>query len=141
MKFVLIVKATGDAEPGAKTDRALVEAMRSFNDTMMRAGIVRDGMGLMPSSRGARIHFKGRGAPIVVDRAFAESKELIAGLWVIDVASLDEAIAWAKRCPSPQGLDKERVVEIRRVDEDLHEMLPDGITREQFDRLNAGTKV
>ncbi|GIL41213.1 YciI family protein [Roseiterribacter gracilis] len=143
MRFMMIVKANADSEAGAKASPALVEAMGRFNEQMVKAGILLDGVGLRPSRDGARVLFDGRAKPQVIDGPFAETKELVAGFWLIDVKSKEEAIEWAKRCPSPHGLDKQGVIELRRVYEahDFAEILPDGVTQEQLARLNAGTKV
>jgi hypothetical protein len=143
MRFVLMVKGSAASEAGAKASPALVEAMGRYNDEMVRAGIVQDGVGLRPSSDGVRIVYEKGKQTRVLDGPFAETKELVAGFWILDVASKAEAIKWALRCPSPHGLDQDGVLELRRVYDgaDLHEILPDGITQEQFDRLNASTKV
>ncbi len=103
MRFMMIVKASADSEAGAKASPDLVEAMGRFNEQMAKAGILLDGMGLRPSSDGARIVFDGRAKPQVLDGPFAETKELVAGFWLIQVGSKEEAIEWGKRCPSPHG--------------------------------------
>jgi hypothetical protein len=142
MRFMMIVKANADSEAGAKATPELVEAMGRYNEQLVKAGVLLDGHGLKPSREGARVVFNGRDKPTVVDGPFAETKELVAGFWLLQVSSKEEAIEWAKRCPSPHGLDKPGVLELRRVyEDDLDEIMPDGITEEQFDRLNAGTKV
>ncbi|MDB5366915.1 MAG: hypothetical protein JWM77_2842 [Rhodospirillales bacterium] len=140
MRFMMIVKASPDSEAGAKATPELVDAMGKFNEQMVKAGILLDGMGLKPSAEGARIVFDGRAKPTVIDGPFAETKELVAGFWLIQVASKEEAIEWAKRCPSPHGLDLPGEIEIRRVylPEDLHEILPDGLSAEQRQRLDMG---
>jgi hypothetical protein len=140
MRFMMIVKASPESEAGAQATPELADAMGRFNEQMVKAGILLDGMGLKPSAEGARIVFNGREKPRVIDGPFAETKELVAGFWLIQVASKEEAIEWARRCPSPHGLDLPGEIEIRRVfmPEDLDEILPDGLSAEQRRRLEVG---
>ena len=100
MRFMMMVRASKDSEAGVMPDDSLIAAMTKYNEEMAKAGILLDLAGLQPSSKGARIKFSG-GKPTVVDGPFAETKELIAGYWLIQVKSKEEAIDWAKRCPSP----------------------------------------
>ncbi|MFO1311221.1 MAG: YciI family protein [Burkholderiales bacterium] len=111
MRFMVMVKATAESEAGVMPDRKLMEDMGRFNEELVRAGIMLAGEGLKPSARGARVVFNGTSRK-VVDGPFAETKELVAGFWIWQVKSLDEAIEWVKRCPNPftQG---ESVIEIR----------------------------
>lgn len=112
MKFMMIVKASKDSEAGVMPSEELLSAMGKYNEELMKAGVLLDLSGLQPSSKGARIKFSG-GKRTVVDGPFAESKELIAGYWIIQVKSLAEAIEWAKRAPAPhEGVDSE--IEIRQ---------------------------
>jgi len=101
MRFMLIVKASKDSEAGVMPSNELIAAMTKFNEEMVKAGILMDGAGLQPSSKGARVKFTGNKVG-VVDGPFAETKELIAGYWIINVKSRQEAIDWAKRSPNPQ---------------------------------------
>ena len=98
MRFMMLLKADKTTEAGVLPTRQELEIMGKYNEEMARAGILLDGAGLQPSSRGARISFSGTD-PVVTDGPFAETKELLAGYWMIEVKSKDEAIAWAKRAP------------------------------------------
>jgi len=102
MRFMLIVKANRDSEAGVMPSAELLAAMMKYNEQMAAAGILVDGAGLQASSKGARIKFSGEKVT-VVDGPFAETKELIAGYWILNVKSKQEAIEWAKRCPHPHG--------------------------------------
>src|SRR5215471_14877349 len=100
MRFMMIVKASKDSEAGKLPSEELLSAMGKYNEELMKAGVLLDLAGLHPSSKGARIKFSGS-KKTVVDGPFAESKELIAGYWIIQVKSREEAIEWAKRAPNP----------------------------------------
>ena len=110
MRFIVMVKATKDSEAGAPPTRELVDAMMAYNEELVKAGIMKGGDGLQPSSKGARVQFDGP-KRTVVDGPFAETKELVAGYWIWQVRSLDEAIEWVKRCPNPMPGPSE--IEIR----------------------------
>jgi hypothetical protein len=100
---MVFVKATEDSEAGLKPSPEMAEmmqAMMNYNEELVKAGIMKGGDGLRPSSDGVRIHFDGPNRT-VIDGPFAETKELVAGYWIWEVASMDEAIAWAKKCPNP----------------------------------------
>lgn len=112
MRFVVFVKANKDTEAGVMPTEAELAAMTKYNEELVKAGIMLDGQGLHPSSRGVRIDFKGTKTS-VVDGPFAEAKELVAGFWVWQCKSLQEAIEWARRCPNPTG--SESALEIRQV--------------------------
>jgi len=114
MKFMMIVKANKDSEAGKMPSEDLLAAMAKYNEELVKAGVVVDLTGLQPSSKGARVQFSG-GKVTVVDGPFAETKELIAGYWLINVKSREEAIDWAKRAPNPYGLDGEGHIEIRQL--------------------------
>lgn len=114
MRFMLLLKANEDSEAGMMPSPELVSAMGDLNEEMVDAGIMLAGEGLHPSSKGVRVRFSG-GKRTVTDGPFAETKELIAGFWLIDVESLEEAIEWAKRVPDPMGEGKEAQIEIRQV--------------------------
>ena len=112
MRVVVFVKANKDTEAGVMPSEQMLAEMGKFNEELVKAGIMLDGQGLHPSSKGARINFSGS-KRTVVDGPFTETKELIAGYWVWQVRSMDEAIEWAKRCPNPTG--SESVLEIRPI--------------------------
>ncbi len=112
MRFMIIVKATADSESGKLPSTELMTAMGKFNEELVNAGVLLAGEGLHPSSKGARIHFDGT-SRTVTDGPFAETKELIAGFWLIQVKSKEEAIEWMKRCPNPFDVPSD--IEIRQV--------------------------
>jgi hypothetical protein len=112
MRFMLMVKGNEDTEAGVMPTEEELAAMGNFNEQLVQAGILLAGDGLHPSSRGARVHFSGE-KRTVIDGPFAEAKELIAGYWIIEVKSLDEAIEWVRRVPNPTGVESE--IEIRQV--------------------------
>jgi hypothetical protein len=113
VRFMILIKATKDSEAGVFPDEKLLADMGAFNEELVKAGIMLDGEGLHPSSKGARVKFSGA-KRTVIDGPFAETKELIAGYWMWKVKSKEEAIEWVKRCPNPfPGADSE--VEIRQV--------------------------
>jgi len=112
MRFMMIVKASKDPEAGVMPSEELLSAMGKYNEELVKAGVMLDGAGLQPSSKGFRVKFSG-GKRTIVDGPFAETKELIAGYWIIQVKSREEALEWAKRIPAPQeGGDGE--VEVRQ---------------------------
>ncbi|HET6764028.1 MAG TPA: YciI family protein [Longimicrobiaceae bacterium] len=113
MRFMVLVKATAQSEAGEMPSTELLEAMGKFNEELVNAGVMLAGEGLHPSSKGARIRFGGD-KPVVIDGPFAETKELIAGFWMIQVKSREEAIEWMKRCPNPMP-GQESEIEIRQV--------------------------
>ncbi len=113
MRFMMIVKASPDSEAGKMPSVELLAAMGKYNEELMKAGVLVDLAGLQPSSKGARIKFRGW-KRVVMDGPFAETKELIAGYWIINVNSLEEAITWAKRAPDPHGEGREAEIEIRQ---------------------------
>ncbi|QEL25688.1 YciI family protein [Bosea sp. F3-2] len=110
MRFMVMVKATKDSEAGAPPTRELLDAMMAYNEELVKAGIMKGGDGLQPSAKGVRVQFDGTKRS-VVDGPFAETKELVAGYWLWECQSLDEAIAWVKRCPNPMPGPSE--IEIR----------------------------
>ena len=112
MRFMVIVKATEDSENGVMPSEELLAAMGRYNEELVAAGIMQAGEGLHPSSRGVRVRFSGVDRS-VIDGPFAETKELIAGFWLWEVASLAECVEWVKRCPNPMPGDSE--IEIRQV--------------------------
>jgi hypothetical protein len=122
MKVMVLVKASKDSESGEMPIRQKLMEMGQFNEELVKAGIMLAGEGLHPSSKGIRVHFSGK-ERVVTDGPFAETKELVAGYWVWEVKSMDEAIAWLKRCPNPMTDDSD--VEIRPIisPEDLESLL------------------
>ena len=112
MRFMVMVKATKDSEAGKMPSQELLAAMAKFNEELVKAGVMLDGNGLQPSSKGARVRFSGD-KRAVIDGPFAETKELVAGYWILQCKSLAEAIAWIRRCPNPHNEDGE--VEIRQM--------------------------
>ncbi len=112
MRVMVIVKADKNSEAGEMPDEKLLTDMGKFNEELVKAGIMLAGEGLHPSSRGARVRFSGA-KRTVIDGPFAETKELVAGFWLWQVRSMEEAIEWVKRCPNPMKGESE--IEIRRV--------------------------
>ena len=137
MRFMVMVKATKDSEAGKMPSQELLTEMGRYNEELANAGVLLAGEGLQPSSKGARVRFSGS-ERTVIDGPFAETKELVAGFWLIQVKSLDEAIEWVKRCPNPH--EEEGEIEIRQVfeSEDFGEALTPEV-REQNERLRAQT--
>src|SRR6266704_2591999 len=132
MRFMILVKATKNSEAGVLPDEKLLTAMGKYNEELAKAGVLLAGEGLQPSSKGARIQFSGN-KRTVIDGPFAETKELVAGFWLIQVKSKEEAIEWMKRSPFEEG-----EIEIRQVfeAEDFGpEFTPE--LREQEERLRA----
>jgi hypothetical protein len=111
MRFMVIVKANKDSEAGKMPSEALLAAMAKYNEELAKAGVMLDGAGLQSSAKGARVRFSGD-KRTVIDGPFAETKELIAGYWIFDVKSKEEAIEWVKRCPNPHNGESE--IEIRQ---------------------------
>ncbi len=135
MRFMILVKASKESEAGVMPSEQLLTEMGKFNEELVKAGVMLAGEGLHPSSKGARVRFSG-GKRTVIDGPFAETKELIAGFWLWQVKSKEEAIEWVKRCPNPHNEETE--VEIRQVfeAEDFGaELTPE--LREQEERLRA----
>ena len=136
MRFMVLVKADKNSEAGVLPDEKLLTEMGKYNEELAKAGVLLAGEGLQPSSKGARVRFSGK-TRTVIDGPFAETKELIAGFWMFQVKSKEEAIEWVKRCPNPfPGAESE--IEIRQVfeAEDFGtELTPE--LREQEERLRA----
>ena len=135
MRFIVLIKADKDSEAGVMPNEQLLTAMGNFNDELVKAGVMVAGEGLHPSSKGARVKFSGE-KRTVIDGPFTEVKELIAGFWIWQVNSLEEAIEWVKRCPNPMYGESE--IEIRQVfevDDFGAEFTPE--LREQDERQRA----
>jgi hypothetical protein len=113
MRFMVMVKATKNSEAGAMPSEKLLAEMGKFNEELVKAGVMLAGEGLHPSSKGTRVKFSG-GKRTVIDGPFAETKELVAGFWLWQVKSKEEAIEWVKRCPDPMP-GEESEIEIRQV--------------------------
>jgi len=136
MRFMVMVKATPNSEAGKMPSQALLAAMLKFNEELVNAGVMLAGEGLQPSSKGTRVTFKG-GKRTVTDGPFAETKELVAGFWLWQCKSKEEAIAWVERCPDPMP-GEESVIEIRQVleaDDFGAELTPE--LRSQEERLRG----
>ena len=139
MRVMVIVKATKNSEAGLMPGEKLLAEMGKFNEELVKAGVMLAGEGLHPSSKGKRVVFSG-GKKTVVDGPFAETKELIAGYWLWQVKSIDEALEWARRCPDPMP-GEEGTLEIRPVFEAADfgaEFTPE--LREQEERIRAKTE-
>src|SRR5207253_7790400 len=135
MRFMVLLKANKDTEAGVLPSEQLLADMTRYNEELVKAGVMLAGEGLQPSSKGARVKFSGS-KRTVVDGPFAETKELIAGFWILQTRSKEEAVEWVKRCPNPTGEEAE--IEIRQVfeAEDFgSEFTPE--LREQEERLRA----
>jgi hypothetical protein len=135
MRFMIMVKADKNSEAGVMPDQKLLTEMGKFNEELVKAGVMLAGEGLQPSSKGARVRFSGD-KRTVIDGPFSETKELVAGYWLWEVKSKQEAIEWVKRCPNPTGAESE--IEIRQVFEAADfgaEFTPE--LREQEERLRA----
>jgi hypothetical protein len=135
MRFMVMVKANDDTEAGVMPSEQLLAEMGKYNEELVKAGVMLAGEGLQPSSKGARVKFDGD-KRTVIDGPFTEAKELIAGFWLIQVKSKEEAIEWVKRCPNP--MEGESEIEIRQVfeaDDFGDEFTPE--LREQEERLRA----
>ena len=138
MRVMVIIKANKESEAGVLPDEKLLSEMGKFNEELVQAGVMLAGEGLHPSSKGKRVKFSGD-KRTVIDGPFAETKELIAGFWLWNVKSMEEAIDWVKRCPNPTGQEGE--VEIRQIFEAADfgdEFTPE--LREQEDRLRDQIK-
>jgi hypothetical protein len=133
MRVMVLIKADEDTEAGVMPSEQLLAEMGKYNEELVKAGVMLAGEGLHPSSKGKRVRFSGD-KRTVIDGPFAETKELIAGFWLWQVKSIEEAVEWARRCPNPDGLDS--VIEIRPVFdlEDFGESLTPEV-RAQEERL------
>ncbi|KVE39955.1 YciI family protein [Burkholderia sp. TSV86] len=135
MRVMVIVKATSESEAGKMPSTALLDAMGKFNEELVSAGVMLAGEGLHPSSKGKRVRFSGSGRS-VIDGPFAPTRELVAGFWLWQVESMEEAVEWGKRCPNP--MEGESEIEIRPLFEAQDfgpELTPE--LREQEERLRA----
>ena len=138
MRFMVLVKADADSEAGVMPSEQLLAEMMNYNEELVKAGVMKAGEGLHPSSRGARVLFNGD-QRTVVDGPFSETKELVAGFWIFECGSKEEAIEWVKRCPNPTGV--ESAIEIRQIfeaDDFGEQMTPE--LREQEARLRRQTE-
>jgi len=138
MRFMVMVKADADSEAGVMPSEQLLTEMMNYNEELVKAGVMKAGEGLHPSSRGARVLFNGD-QRTVVDGPFSETKELVAGFWIFECGSKEEAIEWVKRCPNPTGV--ESAIEIRQIfeaDDFGEQMTPE--LREQEARLRSQTE-
>ena len=138
MKVIVLVKASTDSEAGKMPSEHLLREMGNFNEELVKAGVMLAGEGLHPSSKGKRMIFKGGGRSFV-DGPFSETKELVAGFWIWQVKSMEEAVEWARRIPNPDQADGE--IELRQVfsADDFGDALTPEL-REQEERLRARTE-
>jgi hypothetical protein len=138
MRFMVMVKATKDSEAGVMPSEQRLTEMGQYNEELVKAGVLLAGEGLHPSSRGVRVRFSGK-ERTVIDGPFAETKELVAGFWLLQVRSKEEAIEWVRRCPNP--FDGESEIEIRQVFEadDFGEALTPEL-RAQEERLRQSSQ-
>ena len=146
MKVLVFVKATPNSEKGALPNdeqlQQMLADMGAFNEKLVKAGVMQEADGLKPSSAGKRITFSDQGHTAVIDGPFIETKELVAGYWIWNVKSMDEAVAWAKQCPNPMP-GEEGVLEIRPTwsGEEFDELIGgEGVLREQDARLRKQIK-
>ena len=139
MRFMVIVKATKDSENNVGPTEADFLAMNKYNEELVKAGVMLAGEGLLPSSKGARVHFDGN-RRTVVDGPFAETKELVAGFWILQTKSLEECKEWVKRCPNPTGAMG--TIEIRQVasPEDFGDAYTPEVAKQE-ERIAAGIKA
>jgi hypothetical protein len=115
MRFMMLVKADKNTEAGVMPEEKLIAEMTRYNEELAKAGVLLDLAGLQPSSKGARVKFSRGGTRTVVDGPFAKTDDLIAGYWLIQVKSKEEAIEWAKRAPAPHGDGAESEIEVRQL--------------------------
>ncbi len=143
MRFMVMIKASKDSEAGALPTAELLTEMGAYNEQLIKAGVMLAGEGLQPSSKGARVRFSGT-KRTVIDGPFAETKELVAGYWIFQVKSKEEAIEWVKRAPNPMpGTESE--IEIRQIFEiedfgDLAEQVPEVFEKEKQFREAAAKR-
>ena len=135
MRFMMLIKANEETESGALPTSEMLAEMGRYNEELVKAGVLLAAEGLQTSAKGAKVQLNGK-RRTVIDGPFAEAKELIAGFWLIEVGSLDEAVEWAKRCPCPEGQDNE--IEVRQVfaPEDFGEALTPEL-RDAEERIRA----
>jgi hypothetical protein len=139
MRVMVMVKATSQSEAGKMPSTELLAAMGNFNEELVKAGVLLAGEGLHPSARGKRVHFSGS-QRTVIDGPFTETKEVVAGFWLWQVKSMEEAVAWVRRCPNPMEGDSE--IEIRPLFEAADfgiELTPELLAQEE--RLRAEVEV
>ena len=133
MKVIVLVKATRDSEDGVMPTRELLTAMGEFNESLVKAGILLAGEGLRPSRQGKRVRFSGE-TRTVTDGPFAETRELVAGFWIWQVRSIEEAVEWVRRCPNPMLTDSD--IEIRPIfgPEDFGEAMTPELEAQEADQ-------
>ncbi len=140
MKVVVFVKATKESEAGMPASAELIAEMMKYNEELVKAGIMLDGAGLKPTSQSKRVHFKGK-ERTVIDGPFTETKELVAGYWLWQVKSIEEAVEWVKRCPNPMLSDSD--IDIRPIYEMTDPMFAeaDAETLALGEKLQAASKL
>jgi hypothetical protein len=137
MRFMILVKATGDTEAGVMPEEKMMAAMADYHEELAKAGVLLDASGLQPSSKGWRIRYSG-GKRTVIDGPFTEAKELVAGYTIIQARSKEEALEWTKRFPNPAGEGRETEIEVRQLFE-LEDFAP-GDAVERFREMGVGGK-
>jgi hypothetical protein len=137
MRFMILVKATGDTEAGVMPEEKLMAAMADYHEELAKAGVLLDASGLQPSSKGWRIRYSG-GKRKVIDGPFTEAKELVAGYTIIQARSKEEALEWTNRFPNPAGEGRETEIEVRQLFE-LEDFAP-GESVERFREMGVGGK-
>ena len=137
-RFMVMVKATPESEAGVLPDEKMLAAMTKYNEELVKAGVLLDGQGLHPSKKGARVRFSGKERR-VIDGPFSETKELVAGYWLWECKSLEEAIEWLKRCPNP--MNGESDIEVRQLysPEDFGEAMTPELQR-RHEELRKATR-
>lgn len=138
MKVVVFVKATADSEAGRMPEQQLLVDMMNYNEELVKAGIMKGGDGLKPTSQAKRVHFSGKDRT-VIDGPFAETKEIVAGYWIWEVKDMNEAVEWVKRCPNPMFEDSDIDIRLVYEMEDFGDIVTPEI-REQDARLRAQTE-
>ncbi len=136
MRFMIFVKATADSEAGIMPPVELFEEMGKYNEALVKAGIMKDGDGLRPTKDAKRVRFSG-GKRTVIDGPFAETKEIVAGYWIWECASMEEAVEWVKKCPNPMLTDSDIDIRPMFMPEDFANMTDD--LRKQEETLRAKT--
>jgi hypothetical protein len=140
MRFMVMVKATKESEAGGPPDAEIMDAMGKFNEELVKAGVLLAGEGLQASSKGARVRFSGDKRK-VIDGPFAETKELVAGFWLWQVSSKEEAIEWVKRCPAPfKGESEIEIRQVYELEDFGPEMSENQRRREEAIRAQIGQK-
>lgn len=138
MKFLMMVKGSTDTEAGAMPSQELVDCMMKYNEALVKAGVLLDGAGLQPTKTGMKIKFSG-GRKAVLDGPFTEAREIIAGYWLIQCKTREEAFEWARRAPNPAEAGRDGEIEVRQLHE-IEEIIPDEASVLKFRELERLSK-